>query len=364
MRLLYLSIVLPAALALPRASSGEISPGNKEKPEAAPEEVGLQVLTLISTPEEGNSEDEGREDVPEEQWADEPRLETAPEPSFVAPDRNANQFLLRHKANDSPVDPDHDAFLFTEVDRSRPVCVFFQHSVLGRDFGASTFPRISYVGSERLPYRVHYEPDDELHYESYRWPFAACNQGCELQALKIRAIFDWELNPVNDESPFDQATKDALMLAREICEWKNAHYHFGITDAPATRAKRSLLLSCGIAPDKATLPSAETVGTKLVVSGDAQAAIKEIDGIFRANKGPQDIVAMFHTVIVACQIHHYTTTPMKELVIGPPRDMVQEAMSQIAAIFAQTEGQIPVSETRDAIVRATQIYRYQEEGCH
>jgi hypothetical protein len=108
----------------------------------------------------------------------------------------------------------------------------------------------------------------------------------------------------------------------------------------------------------------EKAGTKLVVSGGAQAAINEIEGIFLANKGPQDIAAMFHTVIVACQIHRYTTTPLKELALGAPGDMVQQAMSQITGIFAQTQGQIPVLETRDAIVRATQIYRYQEEGCH
>lgn len=386
MRLFYFAAVLPVALALPRASPDEVSSGNKEKLEVALESFGqdnftwpelqlapdhgetqdapkaqsLVVADLLPAPEEEPEED-GAE-VPGEPWLEEVRFETAPEPSFVAPDRKANMFLLRHKANDNPTDPDRDAFLFTEADPNRPVCTFFQHSVLGADFGESTFPRVSYIGSETLPYRVHYAPDDELRFESYRWPFAACNQGCELQALKIRGMFDWELDPVNEESPFDQATKDALSLAREICEWKNAHYHFAITDVLATRAKRSLFPRT-IAPGNATLHT-EKAGTKLVVSGDAQAAINEIEGIFRANKGPQDIAAMFHTVIVACQIHRYTTTPLKELALGAPGDMVQQAMSQITGIFAQTQEQIPVWETRDAIVRATQIYRYQEEGRH
>jgi hypothetical protein len=391
MRRLYLFVVLPVALALPRASPDEISPGNKEKLEAALEKFGqenfswpelqlaphhvesgvvrkAQTLVITDLPPiqevEDPAEDVEEDVVPEEPCADEVRFETVPEPSFVAPDRKAHM-VLRHKVNDNPADPDRDAFLFTEADPNRPVCTFFRHSVLGLDFGESTFPRISYVGSNQLPYRVHYAPDDELRYESYRWPFAACNHGCELQALNIRAMFDWELDPVNEESPFDQATKEALLLAREICEWKNVHYYFAIMDVSPLRAKRSLGLSGGIAPGNATLVSAkESSATPFVVSGDVRAAINEIGGIFRANKGPQDIAAMFHTVIIACQIHHYTTTPMTELAIGAPGDMVQQAMSQITRVFAQTRGQIPVWETRDAIVRATQIYRYQEEREH
>jgi hypothetical protein len=381
MHFFYLATFLPVALALPRASPDEVSSGNKEKLELALESFGqdnftwpelglvpepgdapkppvLLVTDLFPAPEE--DPEEGAE-VPEEPWTDVVRYETAPEPSFVAPDRNARVFL-HHKTNDNPTDPDRDSFLFTKADPNRPVCTFFQHSVLGADFGESTFPRISYVGSETLPYRVHYAHDDERRFEAYRWPFAACNQGCELQALKIRALFDGELDPANEESPFDEATKEALSLAREICEWKNAHYHFAIADVPAAWVKRSLFPRT-VAPGNATLHS-EKAGTNLVVSGDAQVAINEIEGIFRASKGPEDIAAMFHTVIVACQIHRYTTTPMTELARGAPGDMVQQAMSQITGIFAQTQGQIPVWETRDAIVRATQIYRYQEEGSH
>ena len=41
--------------------------------------------------------------------------------------------------------------------------------------------------------------------------------------------------------------------------------------------------------------------------------------------------------------------------------MIQQAMSQIGRLFEETQGRIDVMETRDAIVRATQIYRYQEE---
>jgi hypothetical protein len=41
--------------------------------------------------------------------------------------------------------------------------------------------------------------------------------------------------------------------------------------------------------------------------------------------------------------------------------MVQEAMAQIGQLFAETQERINVWETRDAIVRATQIYRYQQE---
>ena len=89
--------------------------------------------------------------------------------------------------------------------------------------------------------------------------------------------------------------------------------------------------------------------------------MEEIKNIFTSTKGLKDLAQMFHTVIVACQIHHYTTTPMKELPITSKSEMVQQAMGQIGGVFTETEGRIQVWETRDAIVRATQIYRYQEE---
>jgi hypothetical protein len=285
------------------------------------------------------------------------------------PEPRRHVFLLHHPSNDKPADPDSDAFLFKNIDPTRPICNFFQHSVLGDDFGESTFPRVSYTSSEALPYRVHYASDDDLHYESYRWPFAACNHACELQALKIRGMFDWELHPDNQDGAFDEETKEALSLAREICEWKNAHYHFAITDLTDFVSPRGLRLPRAIPEDIAPTNGTSdnqpdsAVTVQLFNSPGAQAAMNEIEGIFRANKGPQDIAAMFHTVIRACQIHRYATTPMTELVIGQPAEyMVQQAMSQIGRVFAETQDQIPVWETRDAIVRATQIYRFQEEN--
>jgi len=304
--------------------------------------------------------EEGVKDVLDEPLVHKHPIDTPPEPTVsLEPENKGRALVLRHPSNDNPADLEHDVFHFRMTYPTRPVCTFFQHSVLGEDFGASLFPRISYVGSEALPYRVHYMPDDNLRFESYRWPFAACNQGCELQALQIRAMFDWELDPVNSDSPLDKETKKALMLAREICEWKNAHYHFVLKDALGLRTVRSRQMRRALSNET---PTTQVRHPGLFTSPDVQAAIQEIEGIFRANKGAQDIAAMFHTVIIACQIHRYTTTPMAELAIGSPSEMVQQAMNQVARVFAETQGRIPVWETRDAIVRATQIYRYQEEG--
>jgi hypothetical protein len=99
----------------------------------------------------------------------------------------------------------------------------------------------------------------------------------------------------------------------------------------------------------------------LYLSDGARAAMREIEGIFGSTHGPQDLANMFHTVILACQVHRYTSSPMSELKASSVPQMVQDAMGQVGQIFAETQGKINVWETRDAIVRATQIYRYQQE---
>ena len=164
--------------------------------------------------------------------ADHPVLDVPLEPDMTyIPVFEKPVYVLRHPGNDDPADPEKDAYhIFSQADSSQPICSYFQHSVLGEDFGESTFPRVSYVSSEALPFRVHYAPDDNHHFESYKWPFSACNHACELQALKIRAMFDWELDPVNEDSGLDDATKAALKVAREICQWKNVHHHFAVSD--------------------------------------------------------------------------------------------------------------------------------------
>jgi len=382
----YFGLFITAALALPFGLADENLQTNKDKLEAALADFGNENFTwpniyvapfaqetraeLVKVPDKVESlvvldrqQHDGEEEVkavPDEPLVDEHLIDFPPEPTVaLEPEKNGRIFLLHHPSNDNPADPDLDAFHFRVIDPTRPICSFFQHSVLGEDFGESTFPRISYVLSEALPYRVHYTPDDNLRFESYKWPFAACNQGCELQALKIRAMFDWELDPVNPDSPLDRETKEALMLAREICEWKNAHYHFALTEPLRFPTLRSRQMHGVLGNETPAMPVGKPV---LSISPDVQAAMDEVEGIFRANKGAQDIASMFHTVIVACRIHRYATTPMTELAIGSPGDMVQQAMSQIGRVFAETQGRIPVWETRDAIIRATQIYRYQEEG--
>jgi hypothetical protein len=294
-------------------------------------------------------------------------------------------YTPHHPANDHPSDPENDVHHYTIVDITQPICRFFQHSVLGVDFGESTFPRVSFVSSDALPFRVHYAPDDNLRFESYRWSFAACNHACELQALKIRAIFDWELDPVNEDSGLDNETKQALLVAREICQWKNVHHHFAVNECPKDDLKKRDFQSTFLQNSSATgtsdtpfvlgqqptsgdsdtgpctTPQATVASTELYLSDGARAAMREIEGIFLSTKGSNDLAQMFHTVIVACQIHRYTNAPMVELPISSTKQMVQQAMSQIGRVFGETQGRINVMETRDAIVRATQIYRYQEE---
>ena len=292
-------------------------------------------------------------------------------------------YILHHPANDNPADLESDAYHFFDYDGSQPICGFFQHSVLGEDFGASTFPRVSYVSSEPLPFRVHYAPDDDLRFESYKWPFAACNYGCELQALKIRAMFDWELDPVNENSNLDEETKQALRLGREICQWKNVHHHFAITDyvhglrkrfvSPPLAIWNSSKISTISSPSSSAIEwkPVRTNFTRSGVRGQnpkvaqlsdaARAAMQEIQTIFASTKGPKDLARMFHVVTLACQIHRYTSTPMSELRISTPQSMVQQAMRQIGCVFADTQERIDVWETRDAIVRATQIYRYEAD---
>jgi len=329
--------------------------------------------------------------------ADHPVLELPPEPDTnYIPVIEKPVYVLHHPANDDPSDPEKDAYhIFSHTDPSQPICTYFQHSVLGEDFGESTFPRVSYVRTEALPYRVHYAPDDNLRFESYKWPFSACNHGCELQALKIRAMFDWELDPLNEDSGLDDSTKAVLKIAREICQWKNVHHHFAVSDcakpelekryvqlgqaesySPTTSAsttastaafikKGSETVSASVStpsnPTMMNLPTEKPVNQELYLSDAAQAAMNEIRGIFTSCKGPKDLSQMFHTVIVACQIHRYTPTAMTELQMSTMDQMVSQAMAQIGNVFAATDGRINVWETRDAIVRATQIYRYQEE---
>ena len=325
--------------------------------------------------------------------ADHPVLDVPPEPDMTyIPITENPVYILHHPANDDPADPDKDIYhILSETDSSRPICSYFQHSVLGADFGESTFPRVSYVSSETLPFRVHYAPDDDLHFESYKWPFSACNNACELQALKIRAMFDWELDPVNEDSGLDDATKAALRVAREICQWKNVHHHFAVNDCSKTELRKryvqfgraesnfsatsasgdalikketesvSAPAQTPPAPPEMNEPAEKSAKQELFLSDAAQSAMNEIRGIFASCKGPKDLSQMFHTVVVACQIHRYTSTPMAELQVSSMDQMVPQAMTQIGNVFAATQGTINVWETRDAIVRATQIYRYQEE---
>jgi hypothetical protein len=305
------------------------------------------------------------------------------------------KYLLHHEANDDPVDPEKDVYHITTIDIARPICSYFQHSVLGEDFGESTFPRVSYVSSAALPFRVHYAPGDDLRFESYKWPFAACNHACELQALQIRAMFDWELDPVNGESNLNDDTKQALMVAREICQWKNVHHHFAVDDCTgntlrkrsddtthiletkpqnkivkSTTTSQSVSFVCQTPPPavqvakevvEKNLPEQKVRGNNFQVSDAARSAMQEIQNILSSTYSPQDLAQMFHTVVVACKIHRYTVTPMEELQISTTGPMVQQAMAQIGRVFADTQGRINVWETRDAIVRATQIYRYQQE---
>jgi hypothetical protein len=241
-----------------------------------------------------------------------------------------------------------------EVKDSTP-CAFFQHSILGADFGQTTFPRISFVASDEMPYRVHYAPGDELHYESYKWPFAACNRACELQALTIRALFDRELAPENLDTALDPITKQTLLLSREICQWKNARRLFRL---PQIEAYHLTKRNEGSREEETKLPSQANV---VYLSHEARLAMQEIRGILESAFNPDDLRQMFHTVIAACQIHRYTLSPMQDLTLSTQDRMVQQAMVQVERVFADTQGRINVWETRDAIVRATQIYRYQEE---
>jgi hypothetical protein len=314
-----------------------------------------------------------------------------PEPIHCTPITETPVFILHHRANDDPNDPANDAYHRTTVGSSQSICSYFLHSVLGPDFGESTFPRVSYVNSAALPFRVHYAPDDNLRFESYKWPFAACNYACELQALKIRALFDWELDPVNENSRLDDETRQALTVAREICQWKNVHRYFAVDgietndlgkrDIPQQsfptnlrnssinrtigagfvfgRVSVPLLNGSDNAPAQINIQKGTT--TELYLSDRAQSAIREIEGIFMLTNSPKDLAQMFHTVILACQIHRYTSVPMIELQISSTGEMIQQAMSQIRNLFAETQERIDVMEMRDAIVRAAQIYRYQEE---
>jgi hypothetical protein len=214
-----------------------------------------------------------------------------------------------------------------------------------------------------------------------------------LQALKIRALFDWELDPINGESNLDDTTKGTLMVAREICQWKNVHHHFAVDDCPGnelskrsvdtthilntppkgtfvkpyTTASQSAVLAAPTPPTPAVIqavkdtPEQTVRGNNLQVSDGARAVMQEIQNILGSTHSPQDLAQMFHTVIVACKIHRYTATPMTDLQMSTTGAMVQQAMAQIGQVFAATQDRINVWETRDAIVRATQIYRYQQE---
>jgi hypothetical protein len=313
-----------------------------------------------------------------------------PGPNTSTPITEKPIYILHHPSNDGPSDLEKDVYYHGDGDIARPICSSFQHSVLGSDFGESTFPRVSYISTDVMPFHVHYAPDDDLRYESYKWPFSACNYACELQALKIRALFDWELDPVNEDSGLDDETKQALMVAREICQWKNVHHHFVVDDCSRGDLKRRDVKDIQVVSlDPIDFQNSSTNGRDLIrqgksptpapqlfgptgsiveeplpalyLSDGARAAMTEIEGIFASTKGPKDLSQMFHTVIIACQIHRYTSTPMSELEISSSQQMVQQAMSQIGRVFEETQGRIDAMETRDAIVRATQIYRYQEE---
>ena len=109
------------------------------------------------------------------------------------------------------------------------------------------------------------------------------------------------------------------------------------------------------------IPPNVQISNGLYLSEEARAAMREIEGILGSTHSPQDLAQMFHTVIIACHIHRYSQTPMSELRLSSVPQMVQNAMGQVGRIFAETQGKINVWETRDAIVRATQIYRYQQE---
>ena len=326
---------------------------------------------------------------------DHPVLNIPPEPAIhYTRVTDKPIYVFHHPENDDPSDPEKDAYHYTEAHISRPICSYFQHSVLGVDFGESTFPRVSYVSSDALPFRVHYAPDDNLRFESYKWPFAACNHACELQALRIRALFDWELDPVNEDTRLDYETKQALKVAREICQWKNVHHHFAVGDCPENNLRKQYFSAPWQPADLQNSLAAHTpgtafvlekqpksdeltrrtssstseqantqkvTGTELYLSDRAREAIREIERIFLLTKGPKDLAQMFHTVIIACQIHRYTSAPMVELEISSTQQMVRQAMSQIERLFGETQGRIDVMETRDAVIRATQIYRYQEE---
>jgi hypothetical protein len=348
-------------------------------------------LTKVNEPQNADAAEANAFVIPQ----DDPALKLSSEPPEIYDSIVKKPvYVLHHPANDGPADPEKDVNYVTEVDSTQPICDFFQHSVIGADFGEGTFPRVSFVSSETLPFRVHYTPDDDLRYESYQWPLAACNHACELQALTIRALFDWELDPVNEDSQLDEGTKRTLSVAREICQWKNVRRYFVLNDrSKDDLAKRfvpvqiSESLSGNIEdtaspdavfvsdrePTPATLdvPVPKALGLvdvndkppnqRLYLTEAAQAAMQEIRNIFASTKGPEDLAQMFQIVIIACQIHHYTSTPMTELEMSSLDLMVQQAMSQVGQIFAETQGRIDVWETRDAIVRATQIYRYQEE---
>lgn len=279
--------------------------------------------------------------------------------------------LIATSDNDSPAEVT-DAPPQTTEGPSQPICTAFQYTVLGDDLSQKTFPRISYVSSEALPYRVHYAPDDELHYESYKWPFAACNRACELQALAIRALFDTELDPENKNSRLDDNTKENLLISREICQWKNAQRLFRIPQSTGHSLRKRDESTDGEVeqeeqPKQPLKAKEQEKPQKLVeaqpfrLSSNAQLALYEIRGIFESAFGPEDLQNLFHTVSLACQIHCYTKTPMRDLTISSLDRMVHQAMAQVEKVFADTQGHIDVWETRDAIVRATQIYRYQEE---
>jgi hypothetical protein len=97
------------------------------------------------------------------------------------------------------------------------------------------------------------------------------------------------------------------------------------------------------------------------LSAASRAALNEINGIFKATYSPSDLSEMFHTVSLACFIHRYSRQRMPDLQAKTHDTMVQEAMDRVRQIFLATQDSINPWETRDAIVRATQIYRYQEE---
>ena len=284
------------------------------------------------------------------------------DPEEYSPVVDKPVYVLHHPENDEPDSLYRDKHIRIE-NRSTPICTFFRHSVLGDDLGEATFPRVTFVSTASFPYHVHYAPDDELRYEAYKWPFAACNRACELQQLTIIALFDGQLDPTNENSDLDAEAKETLTLAREICQWKNAQKFFAFQKDDTTLEKRSDSAGGETDPDERDTTDSNKVSQAHVfsLSREAQTALQEIQGIFQSTLGPDDLARMFSTVIAACQIHRYTRTPMAPLQITSTDRMVQQAMRQVEQVFADTQGRINVWETRDAIVRATQIYRYQEE---